>query len=344
MTPAVDVLGIGLNATDTLIVLPEFPPYAGKIAFDRELLSPGGQVATAVVTCAKLGLRSKYIGTIGDDLRGDVQRESLEGTGVDTSGIIVRPGCPNQTAYILIDERTGERTVLWRREDSLRLSADEINRADIAACRILHIDGYDTEVAAFAASLAREHGIPVSLDVDTIYPDFEPVLRNVDYLVASSVWPARWTGETDPFVALERLQQEYGMRVAAMTLGEHGALALTDGAFTYSPAFPVHTVDTTGAGDVFHGAFCVAMLREMPMSEALDFANAAAALNCTAIGARGHIPLRSEVDALLVSSRTPASSQIGQNGNHQPTSWESRRVDPEIAERCAVRVRVATRH
>ncbi|HEX4807868.1 MAG TPA: PfkB family carbohydrate kinase, partial [Bryobacteraceae bacterium] len=247
MTPEVDVLGIGLNATDTLIVLPEFPPYAGKIAFDRELLSPGGQVATAIVTCAKLGLRSKYIGTIGDDLRGNVQRESLEGTGVDTSGIIVRAGCPNQTAYILIDERTGERTVLWRRENSLRLSASEINAGDIAGCRMLHIDGYDTEAAAFAASLARDHDIPVSLDVDTIYPDFEPVLRNVDHLVASSVWPARWTGETDPFTALHRLQQEYGMRVAAMTLGEHGALALIDGAFTYSPAFAVHTVDTTGA-------------------------------------------------------------------------------------------------
>jgi sulfofructose kinase len=327
LTTRVDVLGIGLNATDTLILLSEFPPYAGKVAFERELLSPGGQVATAIVACAKLGTRSKYIGTIGDDLRGCVQRESLEGTGVDTSGLILREGCPNQTAYILIDQCTGERTVLWQRDSSLRLSPSEIDPADIAGCRLLHIDGYDTEAAAFAAGVARAHGIPVSLDVDTVYPNFEPVLRNVDILVASSVWPARWTGETDPFIALALLQREYGMRIAAMTLGEHGSLALSEGVYTYSPAFRVHTVDTTGAGDVFHGALCVAMLTGMPMQEALDFSNAAAALNCTAIGARGHIASRTEVDALLAS---PAAGS------------ENRRIDSEIAERCGTRVAVAT--
>jgi sulfofructose kinase len=332
LTTSVDVLGIGLNATDTLILLSEFPPYAGKVAFERELLSPGGQVATAIVACAKLGARTKYIGTIGDDLRGRVQRESLDGTGVDTSGLITRTGCPNQTAYILIDQRTGERTVLWQRDGSLRLSSSEIDPADIAGCRLLHIDGYDTEAAAFAAGVARKYGIPVSLDVDTVYPNFEPVLKNVDILVASSVWPARWTGETDPFVALALLQREYGMRIAAMTLGEHGSLALTAGApgagtYTYSPAFRVHTVDTTGAGDVFHGALCVALLAETPMQEALDFSNAAAALNCTAIGARGHIASRGEVEALLASSAA---------------SSENRRIDPEIAERCGTRVAVAS--
>lgn len=329
MTNSVDVLGIGLNATDTLILLSEFPPYAGKVAFDRELLSPGGQVATAIVACAKLGVRSKYIGTIGDDLRGHVQRESLDGTGVDTTGLIVRAGCPNQTAYILIDQRTGERTVLWQRDTSLCLSPSEIDPADITNCRILHIDGYDTEAATFAAGVARKHGIPVSLDVDTIYPDFDQVLRNVDYLVASSVWPARWTGEPDPFIALDRLQREYGMRIAAMTLGEHGSLALSGGVYSYSPGFRVHTVDTTGAGDVFHGAFCVAMLSETPIPNVLDFANAAAALNCTAIGARGHIPSEAEVNALLASPSAAA---------------ESRRIDSEIADRCATQVAVAARH
>jgi len=126
-----DVLGIGLNATDTLILLDEFPPYAGKIPFRQEMLSPGGQVATAVVSCARLGLRTKYIGTIGDDLRGEIQRQSLEGTGVDTSGLIVRKDCPNQTAYILIDGSTGERTVLWHRADCLRLLPSEIRADDI---------------------------------------------------------------------------------------------------------------------------------------------------------------------------------------------------------------------
>ncbi len=304
MSRSCDVLGIGLNATDTLLLVKEFPPYAGKVAFDREMLSPGGQVATAIVACARLGLRSKYVGTIGDDLRGDIQRQSLEGTGVDTSSLIVRQNCPNQTAYIVIDERTGERTVLWQRAACLRLRPDEIQTEDIASARLLHIDGYDIEAAAHAAQVAHQYNVPVSIDVDTIYPGFEAVLQYVDYLVAGSGWPAKWTKEQDPFKALSKIHSEYGTRLAAMTLGELGSLALHQGRWYYSPAFEVVCADTTGAGDVYHGAFCYAMLAGMQMEKALEFSNAAAAINCTAIGARGHIPELAEVEALIAQGRT----------------------------------------
>src|SRR5271165_5946998 len=121
-----DVVGVGLNATDTLILLSHFPAYAGKVAFDQEILSCGGQVASAMVTCAKLGLRVKYIGTVGDDERGRLQMESLRGSGINLDDVEVREGCANQTAYILIDRTTGERTVLWRRDDCLRLDAKSI--------------------------------------------------------------------------------------------------------------------------------------------------------------------------------------------------------------------------
>ncbi len=324
MSLTFDVLGIGLNATDTLLLVQEFPPYAGKVRFDRELLSPGGQVATAVVACAKLGLRAKYIGTIGDDVRGKIQRESLASIGVDTSGLIVREDCPNQTAYIIIDERTGERTVLWQRPDCLRLTPSEVRPEDIASARLIHLDGYDIEAAAYAGSIARQHGIPVSLDVDTVYPGFESVLKYVDYLIAGSGWPGKWTGEPDPFIALDQLQREYGMRIAAMTLGDHGALALADGQWSYSAAFDVPCADTTGAGDVFHGAFCYAMLTGMPIDDALEFSNAAAAINCTGVGARGHIPGRFEVDSLI------ASAAAGKVERHE---------SPEMVERMQVRTR-----
>ena len=299
MSPGFDVLGIGLNATDTLLLVDEFPQYAGKVPFTRELLSPGGQVATAIVACARLGLRTKYIGTIGDDLRGRMQRESLEETAVDTADVIVRSGCPNQTAYIVIDQRTGERTVLWQRAECLRLTAAEIRPEHIAGARMLHIDGYDIEAASYAAEIARRAKVPVSLDVDTVYAGFDCVLKHVDYLIAGSGWPAKWTGEPDPFTALRQLRDEYRFGIAAMTVGDRGALALDDSGWTYSPAFEVPCADTTGAGDVFHGAFCYGMLQQLPMQYALDFSNAAAALNCTAIGARGHIPTLGEVNALL---------------------------------------------
>jgi sulfofructose kinase len=297
--PQFDVVGVGQNATDTLILLSHFPAYAGKVAFERELLSPGGQVASALVTCAKLGLRVKYIGTVGDDERGRIQLESLRKTGINLDDVEVRENCPNQTAYILIDQATGERTVLWQRNDCLRLAPESMTAEKITSARLLHIDAHDTATVAKAAQIAREHRIPVTVDVDTIYHGFDQVLPHVDYLVASSEFPVQWTNERDPFRALEMIQEEFHIPVAAMTLGALGALARVDGFFIYSPAFVVNCADTTGAGDVFHGAFCYAVLQKMPMRETLEFSNAMAALNCTALGARGGISTIEQARALM---------------------------------------------
>lgn len=315
--PQFDVVGVGLNATDTLLTLPHFPAYAGKVPFNAEVLSPGGQVASAMVACAVLGLRTKYIGTVGDDERGRIQMESLRGRGINLDDVEIRHNCPNQTAYILIDETTGERTVLWKRPDCLAIDPSAITADKIACARLLHIDGHDTPAVARAAELARQNGIPVSVDVDTIYPGFDRVLPNVDYLIASSEFPGRWTSEPDPRKALTRIQREYKMRVAAMTLGAHGALALADGRFVYSPAFVVNCVDTTGAGDVFHGAFCYAVLQEMSIEESLEFSNAMAALNCTALGARGGIATAEHARALIARAERRSHSDYQPAATHE---------------------------
>jgi sulfofructose kinase len=298
-----DVAGVGLNATDTLILLPSFPAYGGKAPFDREILSPGGQVASAMVACAKLGLRTKYIGTLGDDQRGVIQLESLRSSGVNLDDIEIRANCPNQTAYILVDQTTGERTVLWHRDECLRVDPASLTPDKITCARLLHTDGHDTPAVSRAAEIARRHQIPVTVDVDTIYPGFENVLPSVDYLIASSEFPSRWTNEPDPIRALEKIQNEYGMRVAGMTLGADGALARVEGRVIYSPGFVVDCIDTTGAGDVFHGAFCYSVIENMPMREALEFSNAMAALNCTALGARGHIASSAEARAMMRDGR-----------------------------------------
>jgi len=297
--PQFDVAGVGLNATDTLLVVPRFPAYAGKVPFEEEILSPGGQVASAMAACARLGLRTKYIGTIGDDERGRIQWDSLCAAGINLDHVQRRAGCPNQSAYIIIDRGTGERTVLWSRPECLRIDPTEITPDQILCARLLHIDGHDTPAVAHAARIAHGAGIPVTVDVDTIYHGFDQVLPHVDYLIASSEFPTQWTNERDPLRALELIQREYGMRVAAMTLGAHGALALENGRFLYSPAFVVNCVDTTGAGDVFHGAFCYSVLQGMSLADALDFSNAMAALNCMAMGARGGIRRVEEVRALI---------------------------------------------
>jgi sulfofructose kinase len=296
--PEFDVVGIGLNATDTVLTVPHFPAYGGKVPFHREFYSVGGQVASAIVTCARLGLRAKYIGTVGDDERGRLQLESLQTSRVNIDHVQQRRNCANQSAYIVIDESTGERTVFWSRPDCLKLLPEDIKPEQIECARLLHIDGHDTAAVQRAAEIARRANIPVTVDIDTLYAGFDQVLPNVDYLIASSEFPARWTGDEDPFGALSSIQKRFGMNVAAMTLGAHGALALCEGRFVYSPAFVVNCVDTTGAGDVFHGAFCYAVLQQMPIAEALGFANAMAALNCTAMGARGGIATLDEARSL----------------------------------------------
>ncbi|MBL8230949.1 MAG: ribokinase [Bryobacterales bacterium] len=313
--PAFDVVGIGLNATDTVILVPHFPPYAGKVAFDDELLIPGGQVASAMVACATLGMKTKYIGTIGDDMRGQVQWDSLQGSGIDLSHVQIRKNCPNQTACIIIDRTTGERTVFWQRKDCLRLQPAEITEEMIICARLLHIDGHDTSAVEKAAAIARAHNMPVTVDVDTIYPGFERVLPHVTHLISSSEFPTAWTKEKDPVKALGLIQKEYRIPVAAMTLGSYGALALTDGEIIYSPAYVVNCVDTTGAGDVFHGAFCYALLEQMLMRDALDFSNAMAALNCRKLGARGGISTADKARALMERAERRVHPDFG---NGQP--------------------------
>ncbi len=284
--PLYDVVGVGLNATDTLLFVPHFPAYAGKVPFTGEILSPGGQVASAMVACARLGLRAKYIGAVGDDERGRVQMESLSGSGVNLDHVQQRRDCPNQSAYIIvIDQSSGERTVFWSRPDCLRISPEEIAPEQITCARLLHIDGHDTPAVERAAHIAREHGIPVTVDVDTIYPGFDRVLPLVDYLIASSEFPTRWTGIERSIRALaviQRRARNARRRDDAGRPWRSGAVRKSG--YIYSPGFIVDCVDTTGAGDVFHGAFCYSVLQRMPMREALEFSNAMAALNCTALG------------------------------------------------------------
>lgn len=296
---AFDMVGLGLNATDTAIVVPQFPEYTSKVAFLEERMEAGGQVATAVIACRILGMHCKYIGSVGDDERGRFQLQSLRGSGVDIEDVHIVPNCPNQTAYIIIDKRSGERTVLWYRDKRLTMTPSMLDREKICSGRLLHVDAVDIAANAAAASWAREASIPVTCDVDTLYENMDKLLQHLDYFIGSANFPGEYTGEKDPFKALEILRGEFGMKMAAITLGVDGVLALTDGGYIYSPAFEVEAVDTTGAGDVFRGAFCYALLEHMAVQRALDFSCAMAALNCTGFGARGGIATLPEVLALM---------------------------------------------
>ncbi|MFQ5927021.1 MAG: carbohydrate kinase family protein [Terriglobia bacterium] len=302
-----DVVGLGLNATDVAIEVPHYPEFNSKVEFRSAGWQAGGQVATALVVCQRLGLKTKYIGRVGDEVFGRFQLESLRREGLEIGDVKVVAECPNQVAYIIIDAATGERTILWRRDPRLSIQPEEITAEMVTCGRLLHVDGHDTAAAARAASLARQAGIQVTADVDNIYPGLEGLLANVDYLVSSAQFPGAWTGEQELPRALERLRAEYGMKLAAATLGRDGVVALTAAGFLYQAAYAVACRDTTGAGDVFHGAFIYGLLADWPVSRILEFSCAMAGLNSTALGARGGIASLAEAERLMATgARHPA--------------------------------------
>ncbi len=250
-----DVIGLGLNATDTVIIVRDFPALGGKQRVVSVSRQAGGQVATALVACRRLGLRARYIGKLGDDEGGRFQLASLKREGLDIRYTWVVRDTPNQLAYIIVDQITGERTVFWDRDPRLALAPAELSPEAFRGAKVLHLDGCDVDACLQAARWAREAGIPVVADLDTAYKKVENLFPYIDYLIASANFPPAVTGENDPFRALEYMANEYRIPTPGMTLGRDGALVHWQGSFLYSPGFAVQTVDTTGAGDVFHGAF-----------------------------------------------------------------------------------------
>jgi sulfofructose kinase len=296
----VDLVGVGLNATDTLIPLAAYPERGSKVEYTNATVMPGGQAASTVVACQTWGLATRYVGKIGDDDAGRLHRSEFARTGVDARLVEV-PDAASPQSLILVDGG-GERTVLCRRDERLLLRPEDLDREWIVRARALHVDGYETAAATTAARWAREAGLAVIADLDETYSGVNDLISNVDYLIVSRDFPGRLTGERDLRQALRSIHNHYGCRLAAATLGQDGVIAWDGDCFHMRPAYCVNVVDTTGAGDIFHAGFIYALLQEWSLERQLDFACAAAALNCTAQGARGGIRGVDEVHGLMVNT------------------------------------------
>jgi sulfofructose kinase len=296
---AFDVVGFGLNAVDYLCVVPEGLEFGSKAPILRFERSGGGQAASAMVACARLGLRAKYVGKVGDDEAGAFSLESIRSEGVDVRDVVVVPRTANQFAFIIVDAGSGERTILWHRPPQIATAPPEVTPERVAVGRALLVDGHDAPAAVRAAAIARERGIPVVLDAETVKDGTAELVAATDVVVASSRFPALFTGRAGRREALHALK-EAGPTVVAMTLGKDGALALgEDGSEIHSPAYAVNVVDTTGSGDVFHGAFLVGLVSGWTVERTLDFSNAAAAIKCASVGGRGGARSRDEVFDLM---------------------------------------------
>lgn len=289
-----DVVGVGQCSLDTVAVIEGLPRFAGKERILEATRLPGGQVATALLACTRLGLRCAFATTVGDDAEAAQVLAPLRAAGIDLTGVCVRPGVASQTALILVDRKSGERTVLWHRDPRLSLRAAELAESLVLAGRVLHLDAGDPDAAVFAAERARAAGIPVVLDADTPSPGVERLLAQVDFPIVSRDFAEKQFGTRSPAKALRGLVA-LGARFAVVTLGERGAVGSAGAELVESPAFPVAVRDTTGAGDVFHAAFVWGLLEGLGAREILRAASAAAAMNCRALGAQGGLPSRAEL-------------------------------------------------
>jgi sugar/nucleoside kinase (ribokinase family) len=294
-----DVVGFGESSVDYINLLPRVPGAPGvpsKLRISSQFVACGGQVATMLAACSGLRLRASYLGPVGNDENGQRIRQELEGRGVDVSSIIVHEAA-SRFAIILVDESTGERTVLWHRDPRLTLGPGEIEGAMLEA-RVLHVDGVDEEAAIRAARLATRMGMRVTSDVDRVTDRTPELVASVSFPILAEDVTHALTGEADQERALRKLRKEHP-GVLCVTLGPGGSMALDGDRIVHVPAFQVNAVDTTGAGDVFRAGFVYGLLAGWGTRDILQFANAAAAISCTRVGALAGTPSLDEVKALL---------------------------------------------
>ncbi|MFN2578986.1 MAG: carbohydrate kinase family protein [Pyrinomonadaceae bacterium] len=296
-----DAVGFGLNAVDHLIVVPEYPRFDTKVRFTDCEKAAGGQTATAMVGLQRLGCKTAYAGRFGSDEAGRFGLYSLKSDGVNLDYAETMAGADNQVAFIIIDAQSGERTVIWDRDERLSYGPDEPPLELASRGRVLHLDAHDPPACAAMARAARNAGTIVSADIDNIYEGLPDLLPQIDVLISSSEFPYRLTGITDMRASLIEIKAQYGCAIVGATLGAGGAIVLSQGEFIESPAFevPGGCRDTTGAGDAFHAGFIYGMLCDSDLELCMKSGNAVAALKCRSLGGRTALPTAYELKAFL---------------------------------------------
>lgn len=294
-----DVVGIGLNAIDYLCRLPRFPVPGEKIRMTGFSRQGGGQVATALVALSRWGLKTLYAGNVGDDEHGRLSLSLLREEGVDVSCARIVPGASSQFAVILVQEDSGERTILWQRDARIRIREGEVPRERIRRSRSVLLDGHDVPASIEAAGEARKADVPVILDAEKVQERTEELLGLCDHIVAASSFVGQFLPGVDPAAAVREIHSSFSPRTATVTLGADGAVGFDGREVSRVPGMRVDAADTTGAGDIFHAGFLFALLEGRPFSGMLAFANAAAALSCRTMGGRAGIPSLEAVTSVL---------------------------------------------
>lgn len=295
--PRFDIICLGHSAVDYLAVVPHMPALDSKMEMLDFSIQGGGPAATAAVTAARLGAGTAFIGQTGDDEFGKYMLRELVKEGVDVSRVVRRVGAGSQFSFIMVDRKTGKRTIVWTRSELPPMQASQLDENFLRSCRVLHVDRHEPGAARRAAGWVHDSDGIVSMDAGTYKPEVEELLPMVDVLITSHVFARDATGEEDPALCARAMLR--GRKIAGVTLGERGSWFATPDEEFHVPAFEVNVVDTTGAGDVFHGAFAYGLSQCWDARRCAVFASAVAALKCTKLGGRAGIPTREQAEALI---------------------------------------------
>lgn len=286
------VFGLGQCCLDYVARVDAYPSPDTKCEFKELIIEGGGPVATALVALSRWGLTCKVAGVIGDDRFGEVIRASLDREGVDTAGLLVRPGTGSQMAFIAAEPGIGHRTVFWRRPTGEPPEPGELDHRAIRAAGVLHTDGLFIEASLAAARSARDAGVPVIVDAGTLRDGMLELAQQSDYFVVAERFARELVGDDKPLDACRKLAG-LGPAVVGVTLGARGYVAIDNGKVIERPAFKVKAVDTTGCGDVFHAGLSYGVVSGWKPARCLDFGAWAAAMTCRELGGRAGIPRRS---------------------------------------------------
>ena len=297
MATTPDIVGIGVCTVDHLVTVPRMPHRNENMRALNYRRQPGGLASCSLVAAARLGARTKIISRIGDDAIGDYIRRDLQSEGVDVSLLLEEAGSESHVSVILVDEGSGDRSIITRPPTGAAIRPTEIKREDLYGAQVLFVDNM-TPATLQLAAWAREAGIKVVLDPALPYAGIKPLLALVDIPIVPEQWAKAWLPDQPPEEAARRLF-DAGAEIAIVTLGERGAVVCWDEGLRRFHAYAVDVVDTTGAGDAYHGAFMYALLQGWDVPRMAKFASAVGSLNCRAMGGRSALPNRAEVDRFM---------------------------------------------
>lgn len=298
-----EIIGLGLATLDVLFRLEDMPTWETGGSFVEFGMDGGGPVGTGVSASSKLGARVGFIGLHGTDWAGELKVRSLEDAGLDISRMKPREGPERNVILVCVNSESGERVFSWQKDaHNNPLRIDEIDKEYITSADYLHLDGTHPEAAAQAAIWMREAGKTVMLDGSKTNGPISETMRNlvplVDVLICGSRFSYHLTGKEDIFEAGEEVLK-LGPRIFVQTEGEKGSYTVTSDEQFHVPAFDIDVVDTTGAGDVFHGAYLFGLLKGWDLKTITLFSTAVSALKCTKLGGRRSIPMFHEVESFL---------------------------------------------